>query len=599
MRVLRDQRVAMRDGVHLATDVYLPDGDGPFPAILERTPYGKTEVSRSELTVADPRPWGRAEIAAYFARHGYAVVYQDCRGRHGSEGAFVKYLSDGEDGADTMAWLVRQTWCNGRIGTMGLSYAAHTQAALGCLAPPGLATQVLDSGGFSNAYQGGIRQGGAFELKQATWAFKQARDVSPAIAAALDQVDIKAWFARMPWRPGDSPLAAAPEYEAYLFDQWTHGNFDDFWKQIGLYMAGSYDRYPNVPMLHISSWYDPYPRTACENYLGLKSRGKGPQFLILGPWTHGDRSLTFAGDVEFGAAATLDGQIAPDWRAFRLRWFDRWLKGVDNGADRDPPARIFVMGGGSGRKIAAGRLDHGGAWAEFADWPPPAARFTPYYLHQDGGLRPARPDAGTRDYVSDPVHPVPSIGGAITSGAPVMQGGGFDQVEGPRFFGCAPPYRKLCDRPDVLSFQTAPLAAPVRVIGPIVARLFVSSDAPDTDFTIKLIDEYPPSADYPDGFALNLTDGILRARYRDSWAHPSMMEAGRVYEITVEAFPTANLFAAGHRIRLDIASSNFPKFDVNPQTGEAEGGATAMRKARNTVHMGRARASHVILPIVG
>jgi len=163
-----EHRVPCRDGVLLATDVYLPPGDGPFPVILERTPYGKREVSRSERTAADPTPAKREDIAQYFVRHGYAVVYQDCRGRYGSEGDFVKYLADGEDGFDCCAWIMAQPWCNGRIGTMGLSYAAHTQASLACLDPPGLAAQILDSGGFSDAWQGGIRRGGAFELKQAT-----------------------------------------------------------------------------------------------------------------------------------------------------------------------------------------------------------------------------------------------------------------------------------------------------------------------------------------------------------------------------------------------------------------------------------------------
>ena len=203
----------MRDGVRLATDVHLPPGAGPFPVVLERTPYGRAETSRSELTAADPVPASRAELAATFTARGYAVVYQDCRGRYGSEGVFVKYLSDGHDGVDTCAWLREQPWCDGRICTMGLSYSAHTQAALGCLDPPGLVAQVLDCGGFSNAWEGGIRQFGAFELKQATWALKQAllspeAEADPVLRAALAAEDIKDWFTRMPWRR--RPLAAAP-----------------------------------------------------------------------------------------------------------------------------------------------------------------------------------------------------------------------------------------------------------------------------------------------------------------------------------------------------------------------------------------------------
>ncbi len=388
MAVERDVMVTMRDGIRLATDIYRPARGGRpvvgrFPVILERTPYDKTAVSRSERTARDPQPRRRDEIAQYFVRHGYVVAYQDCRGRYGSEGAFTKYLDDGPDGYDTVAWLAKQSWSSGRIGTMGLSYAAHTQAALGCLDPPGLACQFLDSGGFSNAFMSGIRQGGAFELKQATWALKHALNApdvvaNPVAAAAMKAVDPKAWFARMPWKRGHSPLAAAPDYEDYLFEQWTHGVFDGSWKRVGIWMAGFYERYAAVPMVHVSSWYDAYVRTATENYLGLTAAGRGPQFLILGPWTHGDRSVTFSGDVDFGPEATLDGALAEDYRALRLRWFDRWLKEIANGVEHEARIRYFVMGGGTGRKNGSGRLDHGGAWRSAAAWPLPETRWTEF-----------------------------------------------------------------------------------------------------------------------------------------------------------------------------------------------------------------------------
>ena len=609
--LLSDVMVPMRDGVRLATDVYVPRAAGGgqraarFPVILERTPYDKTAPSRSERTPANPTPLGRAEVAALFVRGEYVVVYQDCRGRYKSQGAFVKYLSDGNDGYDTCAWILKQPWCDGRIGTMGLSYAAHTQAALGSAGAPGVAAMFLDSGGFSNAYQGGIRQGGAFELKQATWAYSNALESSeiardPAKLAAMRAIDVPDWFRRMPWRRGHSPVSLAPEYEDYLFEQWERGVFDDYWKQLGIYAEGHYDRFVDAPMVHMSSWYDAYARTATDNYVGLSRRKRGPVRLIMGPWTHGDRQLTYAGDVDFGPASTVDGNLARDFLRLRLRWFDRWLKGSKNGVDDEPPVRIFVMGGGPGRKNAAGRIDHGGRWRAEADWPIPDTRWTPYHLHRDVLLSPASPseESAWREYDYDPRHPVPTIGGTVTSGRPVMVGGAFDQREGPRFFGSREPYRSLAERRDVLVFQTPPLAEDVEVTGPITTHLWISSDCPDTDFTAKLVDVYPPNPDYPEGFAMNVTDGILRVRYRDSWENPSLMTPGTVYRVHIDAFPTSNRFQRGHRIRLDVSSSNFPHFDLNPNTGEPEGQWTRMRVARNRVYMDRARPSYVVLPII-
>ena len=603
--------VRMRDGVRLATDVYRPAKGGKalpgkFPVILERTPYGRNETSRSELSMAEPKAKSRAEVARFFVQRGYVVVYQDCRGRYGSEGAFVKYLSDGDDGYDCCAWLVKQPWCDGKIGTMGLSYAAHTQGALGCADPPGVTAMFLDSGGFSNAYQGGIRQGGAFEMKQVTWAIHAAMEApesekDPVRMAALKAIDIRGWFARMPWKRGHSPLTPAPEYEDYVYDQWEHGRFDDYWKQMGIHAQGYYDRFSDAAMVHMSSWYDPYPRTATDNYAGLSKRKKGPVRLILGPWTHGDRSRTWSGEVDFGAEATIDGNLAADFWHLRLRWFDRWLKGEKNGVDTEPAVRIFVMGGGSGRRNAEGRMEHGGHWRAEADWPLPGTKLTPYYLHGRGKLTPDAPNAGAEplSYDFDPRHPVPSIGGTITSGEPVMRGGAYDQTEGPAIFGAREPYLPLAARPDILVFETDPLAGDVEVTGTISATLWIASDCLDTDFTVKLIDVYPPNPDYPQGFAMNLTDGILRCRYRDSWENPSPLVPGQPTKIVIDAFPTSNLFKKGHRIRLDVSSSNFPHFDVNPNTGGPEGGGGGTWKvAQNRVFIDKDRPSHVTLPVI-
>ncbi|HLJ38455.1 MAG TPA: CocE/NonD family hydrolase [Steroidobacteraceae bacterium] len=602
-------RVAMRDGVRLATDIYRPARGGQavpgrFPTILERTPYGRNVTYFRDITANDPTPKTRAAVAAGYVRHGYVVIFQDCRGRHDSEGEFVKYLNEGPDGFDTCRWILEQPWSDGRIGTMGLSYAAHTQVALACLDPPGLKAMFVDCGGFSNAYQGGIRQGGAFELKQVTWAYNlglESPDVrrDPRRLAALKAIDLRAWFARMPWKRGHTPLSLIPEYESYVYEQWEHGTFDSFWKQLGLYAAGYYGQFADAAMVHLSGWYDAYARTATENYQGLTRAGRSPVRLIMGPWTHGARSTPYAGEVDFGPDSTLDAD-GGDIFARRLEWFERHLKANGRREVAQPAVRLFVMGGGSGHKTAQGRLDHGGRWRSETDWPIPDQRLTPWFLSADGRLSTTRPPAQGESvsYDFNPDHPVPTMGGTVTSGEPLMRGGGYDQRERPEFYGSRAPYLPVAARPDVLVFQTQPLEEELEVTGVIEANLWVSSDAVDTDFTIKLLDVYPPGEDYPEGFALNLTDGILRCRYRDSWERPTLMRPGEVYRITVAAFPTSNHFARGHRIRLDVSSSNFPHFDVNPNTGAPEGRGLTRRTARNTIHMDAQRPSHVVLPLI-
>jgi putative CocE/NonD family hydrolase len=296
----------------------------------------------------------------------------------------------------------------------------------------------------------------------------------------------------------------------------------------------------------------------------------------------------------------VDGNLAEDFFALRREWFDRWLKDGGSGVPAEPPVRVFVMGGGSGRRNPAGRLDHGGRWREAADWPLPETRWTKLYLQPDRSLADASPPQGARplEYFSDPRRPVPTIGGALSSGEPLMRGGAYDQRTGPAVFGAREPYRPLADRGDVLVFATAPLEHDLELIGPITVRLWIASDCPDTDFTAKLIDAYPPNDDYPDGFAMNLSEGILRVRYRDSWKRPSPMVPGEIYAITIELFPTGNRFAAGHRLRLDIASSNFPHFDVNPNSGEPEGVMAHPRVARNRVLADAQHASHILLPVI-
>lgn len=605
--VERDVMVTMRDGIKLATDVYRPAKDGKaikgrLPAIMERTPYGKAERSRSEIEVGMTEPMKRHEVASYFVRAGYAVIYQDCRGRYNSEGEFSKYISEAADGYDTARWLVEQAWSNGQFGTMGLSYAAHTQAALACLNPPGLACMVMDSGGFSNAYQCGIRQGGAFELKQATWAYNQAIGEGNEFArAAIEAEDLHAWFNVMPWSEGNSPVRWMPEYESYLLDQWRSGTFDENWRRVGLYMEGFYETFPEVPIVLMSSWYDAYVKSTLDNYRGLSGKDSRPLQLIMGPWLHGNRNTTLAGDTSFGPTAPLGGNVVESWLSFRRNWFDHWLKARDNTVAQEPVVRAFVMGGGSGMRNPDGRLDHGGRWIEASDWPLPGTEFRNYYIHENGSLSTDKPktSAAPFTYDFDPKNPVPTIGGSLTSGQPIFEGGGFDQREGEKFYGSKHPGLPLSARADVLSFETEPLAKDVAVVGPITVELYVSSDAPDTDFTAKLVDVYPPSKDYPTGYALNITDGIIRCRYRNSFEKPEPIVKGEVFKVTIEPFATANLFAKGHRIRVDISSSNFPKYDINPNSYAPEGRGRTSQVARNTVFCDGTRASAIRLPIVG
>ena len=600
----RNVYTEMRDGVWLAMDLHRPSQegkplDGPFPVLLQRTPYNKsTEVRDVE--------------ADFFAARGYVVAIQDCRGRHASHGGFTKYTSDGPDGYDTVEWLARQSWCDGKVGTFGLSYAAHTQAALACLNPPHLACMWLECGGFSDAFLSGCRNGGAFELRQATWAFREAKESveiqgDPSVAKkAIENQDIHQWFQRMPWKKGHSPLRWTPDYENYLLELWSHEKFDDYWRQLGLSASTYYQEFSDVPQVHMGCWYDPYARTTTDNYMALSSGKKSPVKLLMGPWTHGGHSLRYSGNVDLGGQASVDKNLALDFNHLRLSFFDRWLKGLETdggsmaGWEDDAPVKIFVMGGGSGRRDSQQRLDHGGRWRSEMAWPLPRAQETLFYLHAGGLLSPHLPQEGGSPsrYLFDPNHPVPTIGGNISSGVPIMYPGGFDQRETREFYGSSAPFLPLAARPDVLAFQTQPLAEDTEVTGPILVQLWISSTAVDTDFTAKLLDIYPPSSDYPEGYSLNLTDGIRRAKFRDSWEEPELLEPGVIYPVTIQLFPNSNLFVKGHSIRLDVSSSNFPRFDVNGNTGENPGLSPVKIPARNSVYHDLDHPSHVTLPVI-
>jgi hypothetical protein len=349
----------------------------------------------------------------------------------------------------------------------------------------------------------------------------------------------------------------------------------------------------DVPMLHVGGWYDIFLRGTVMNFSGLRRGTRGPVRLLIGPWVHGGNARSFAGEVDFGLDAAIDDFDT----AFHLRWFDQWLKGIDTGVEREPAVRLFVMGGGDGRRGSAGRLRHGGRWIDADTFPLRGTREQRYYLHADGRLATAAPQStnARRTFRFDPAHPVPTIGGNVSNR---VKDGAFDQRERADLPGSRAPYLPLRARRDVLVFETPPLEEDVTIIGPIEVVLHVSTTGVDTDFTAKLLDVHPASADYPDGFDLNLTDALQRLSYRDGRRTRALATPGQVYRLVVRPFPTANRFRRGHRIRLDLSSSNFPRFDVNANSGEPFGEERRYLPVDNTVHLSRTHPSYVVLPIV-
>ncbi len=583
--------VPMRDGVRLATDLYEPAKDGVrlagrFPAIMERTPYNKDGAAQS---------W-----AIYYASRGYVCIAQDTRGRYASEGIWHMMTDDVDDGFDTASWVVKQPWSDGGIATLGTSYPGGTQHALALSNPPGLKAMVpVDA--VANAGYFGMRNGGAFELRFMNWIFtigapigsRASQDPGTGVALAEAAKDVRQYLQNLPFRRGMTPMRLAPEYEDWLVQALSHGENDSYWKQPGFGVTDQVDKYKDVPVYLVGGWYDSWGRQTTMTYVSLAKNKKGPIKMILGPWIHGMHTRSAHGQVEFGADAAIDGL------EFRLRWFDRWLKGVPNGADRESPVRIFVMGGGSEAKDAEGRHLHGGVWRNENEWPLARTQFTPYYLHAGGLLSPARPTEAqsSTTYDFDPRDPVPTIGGNISSGNGIMLQGAWDQKCGGHVWNCKDSL-PLSTRRDIVVYMTPPLLEDVELTGPIDVELWASSSALDTDFTAKLLDVHPPSPDFPSGIDMNLEDGIIRARFRNSLEKQELMKPGTVYQFTIRLYPTSNLFKAGHRIRLDISSSNFPRFDVNPNTGEPLNQHRRLITATNTIYHDGTYPSRIILPII-
>lgn len=586
----QDLMVAARDGVLLATDVYRPaTANVPaaerLPVLLHRTPYDKSEAA----TVA---------IAETLAKHGYVVMVQDTRGRHHSQGVFEKYYSfDAYDGYDTIEWAASRPFSDGQVGMYGTSYAAHTQADASKLAPPHLRALLLNMGGMSNAWDHSVRYDGAFEMgRQLTWAWSQALDDAkdPVTKSMLSKEDVTQWYAALPIRKGLSPLSVAPNYEHYYLDEATHSDYGPHWDTLGMQWEKFYAQTADVPMMHVGGWYDIYLRGTIENWRRLAALKKSPMRLVIGPWTHHGNTATYAGDVDFGT----DAAIKDFDTNFHLRWFDYYLKGVQTPNSAQAPVRYFLMGTGDGHKDAAGRLYHGGEWRESKEWPPAEAHAAIFYLHADGSLNvhaPGSPEQASTVFQFDPTHPVPTIGGGVSRR---LKDGAYDQRERADMPGSRPPYLPLRARSDVLVFESEVLKQDVVLAGSVEVTLYVSSTASDTDFTAKLVDVYPPSADFPTGFDMNLTDGIVRASYRDRSRTRQLLTPGRIYGVLIRPFDTANVLKKGHRLRLDISSSNFPRFDVNPNTGEALGMNRLVKTADNTIYHNASHPSAVKLYVM-
>jgi hypothetical protein len=584
--------VPMRDGVMLATDVYLPElapgaAREKLPVILTRIPYNKQGAKR---------------FGNYFAARGYAFVAQDTRGRYGSEGVWRFLSDDGVDGRDCAAWIARQPWSNGRIGMVGTSYVGGTQHAMALEQVPELVT-VIPVDAASNMGRQSMRNAGAFELRFWNWILLNAGRGSvpgrdPAVAAELKQLadGRMAYLPRLPLRPGTTPLRLAPEYEKWLVDAMDHGADDAFWSPVNILKDPT--QYKDMPVYLVGGWYDSWAGNTTANYTALSRTLKSPVYLIMGPWIHGAQSASSHGQVDFGESAKIKDELA-----WRLEWFDHWMKGKANSVGRAAPfasrVRVFVMGTGDGGRTEKGFLRHGGEWRDEVDWPLARARSVSYYLQPGGGLAPEQAEAqeAATTYDFDPRDPVPTLGGSISSGNDILQQGAWNQRGGEPFWNWPHPV-PLSARRDVLVFQSAPLEKDTEVTGEIEVKLWISSSARDTDFTAKLIDVYPPSAAWPDGFDLNLTDGIVRARFRDSLQEEKLMEPGTVYPVTIKLYPTSNVFKKGHRIRLDISSSNFPRFDVNPNTGEPLNRHRRLIVATNTIHHDANHPSQVQLPVI-
>jgi len=554
--VQRNEAAKMRDGVTLRADIYRPKAEGKFPVLLVRTPYDKRNETNFGLRGA---------------ARGFVVIAQDVRGRFESEGEWYTFVHESQDGYDTVEWAAALPYSNGKVGMFGGSYVGATQFLAALAKPPHLAG-ICPNVTASNYHDGWTYQGGAFEQWfNESWASGLAENTMRR--RAEQKYDALGGISVLPLI--SYPLLEAPSGEGiapYFKDWLAHPNFDEYWKRISIE-----DHYAQiqVPVYGMGAWYDIFLGGTLKNYVRLKTEAgaeaarKGQRLLVYVGGHAGGWDSRKVGAVDFGEKLPIDGD------ELTLRWYDWLLKGEANGVEKEKPVKIFVMGRNE--------------WREEDDWPLARARITKYYLHSAGSangiagngllstLAPA--EEKSDQYVYDPNDAAPTIGGPLCCGALPTGIGPEDQ-------------RPAEARSDVLVYTTPSFAKDTEVSGPVSLDLYVSSSAVDTDFTGMLVDVWPS------GLAQNLTSGILRLRYRNSQEKPELANASETYHITVDLWATSNVFLAGHKLRLDVSSSNFPRFDRNLNTGEEQARATRMVKAMNVIYHDKAHPSALVMPVV-
>jgi len=550
----------MRDGTVLRADIYRPKADGKFPVLLERTPYDKRMA---------------VDTGMRYAAQGYVVIIQDVRGRFASEGEWDAFRHESADGYDSVEWAAALPYSNGKVGMFGGSYVGATQMLTAIAAPPHLAG-ILPYVTASNYHENWTYQGGAFEQWfNESWTLHLSMDTLNRRAQTRNNAFphvMKLPLTVFPLldvgngEPIDTPRALA----SYFFDWLAHPSYDDYWKQVSI--EENFSKI-TVPSLHVGAWYDIFLGGSLRNYTGIKARGgseearRGQRLMVItgGHAGAGQR----IGEVDFGPASVVNDSD------LTLRWYDYLLKGEKNGMESEKPVKIFVLGKN--------------VWREEDDWPLARARNTRFYLHSqgkanslsgDGTLSTAEPTGEHADeYVYDPAEPVPTRGGPLCCDSGHLAAGASDQ-------------RPVEARPDVLVYSTPAFNHDFEVTGPVSLELFVRSSAVDTDFTAKLVDVWP------NGFAQNLTEGILRARYRNSREKAEFMNAGEIYKLDIDLWATSNVFLKGHKLRLEVSSSNFPRFDRNLNTGEETATGTRWAKATNAILHDAGHPSAIVLPVV-